>query len=90
MTRTKLLSGMVLYAFLLALLSLAAVNVVTWVHSRGEAPATAAPAKVAEADQPEVNLTLLPPEQARAEETRRFRAHQARLAREGRAPSPWQ
>lgn len=95
MTRTKLLTGMGLYAFLMALLSLATVNVVTWVHSRGEAPAAAAPARPADpAADPgsasEVNLALLPPDQARAEESRRFRAREARLAREGRETSPWQ
>jgi hypothetical protein len=86
---------MVLYAFLTALLSLAAVNIVTWVHSRGEAPPATAPAPIANAavDQSannDVNLALLPPDQARAEETRRFRAREARLAREGHATSPWQ
>ena len=94
-TRTRFLTGMGLYAFLLALLSLAAVNVVTWVHSRGAATPTAAAAPNPDmsADQPaasDVNLALLPPDQARAEESRRFRAREARLAREGRANSAWQ
>ena len=86
---------MVLYAFLLALFSLGAVNVVTWVHNRAEAPPPATqPAAPAQADDPQaaptdVNLALLPPDQARAEETRRFRAREARLAREGHAASDW-